>query len=94
MDGTKPPNPPSELCARFGSEASPLVIDVRRDRTFAGTDRLIPSTFHQSLRRVESLARASPANRPVTVYCVHAHEVSQSVATLLRAFADHFRAPR
>jgi rhodanese-related sulfurtransferase len=75
----------SELYAKLGAATAPLVIDARPDAVFADADRLIASAFRQSPDRVESWARDLVADRSVTVYCVHGHEVSQSVSTVLRA---------
>ncbi len=89
MDGTQSSITSAELYARLGTGTAPLVIDVRRDAVFADADRLIASAFHRSPDRVESwahdLVHDVAADRPVTVYCVHGHEVSQSVVTVLRA---------
>jgi rhodanese-related sulfurtransferase len=85
VDGRQNSITPAELYARLGTGTAPLVIDVRRDDVFADADRLIAAAFHQSPDRVESWAYNLAADRPVTVYCVHGHEVSQSVATVLRA---------
>ena len=86
MDGTQSSITSSELYARLGTGTAPLIIDVRPDAVFTDADRLIASAFRQSPDRLESWARDLAANRPVIVYCVHGHEVSQSVATVLRAF--------
>ena len=85
MDGTQSSITSSELYAKLGAATAPLVIDARPDAVFADADRLIASAFRQSPDRVESWARDLVADRPVTVYCVHGHEVSQSVSTVLRA---------
>jgi rhodanese-related sulfurtransferase len=85
VDGTQSSITSSELYDRLGTGTAPVVIDVRRDAAFADTDRLIASAFHQSPDGVESWAHGLAPDRTVTVYCVHGHEVSQSVATVLRA---------
>jgi rhodanese-related sulfurtransferase len=85
VDGTKSSITSPELYVRLGTGAAPLVIDVRRDAVFADADRLIASAYHQSPDRVGSWVRDLSVDRPVAVYCVHGHEVSQSVATVLRA---------
>jgi len=75
---------PEDLYARLGSEAAPVVVDVRRDEIFAGADRLVAPAFHRSPDAVERWRDELPAGRPVVVYCVHGHQVSQSVAAALR----------
>lgn len=90
MDGPKSISP-SELYSRLGTASWPLVIDVRRDADFANADRLIASAFHQSPDTVATWLRGLPGGRPVTVYCVHGREVSQSAAAALRAAAINAR---
>jgi hypothetical protein len=36
---------PNELYARLGSEAAPIIVDVRRDADFAGADTLVADAF-------------------------------------------------
>lgn len=39
---------PNALYARFGSEAAPIIVDVRRASDFAGAERLLVDAFHRS----------------------------------------------
>jgi hypothetical protein len=39
--------------ARLGSEATPIIADVRRDADVAGADTLIADAFHRSPDAVE-----------------------------------------
>ena len=75
---------PPKLHAWLGTEAAPIVVDVRRDATFADADRLIAPAFHRSPDQVETWRKDLPGGRPLVVYCVHGHEVSQGVAEALR----------
>ncbi|PZP90788.1 MAG: superoxide dismutase [Variovorax paradoxus] len=61
------------------------LIDVRRAAGYAqAPDRLAAAVWHDpALLREWSLEL--DASKPVLVYCVHGHEVSQSVALALRA---------
>ncbi len=75
----------SELYARLGGAASPLIIDVRRDDAFAKSDRLIASAVHRSSEAALDWARELPRGRRLVLYCVHGQQVSQNVAAALRA---------
>ena len=75
----------SELYGRIGREASPLIVDVRRDNAFNASDRLIASAFHLAPEAVESWRHDLPRDKPVVIYCVHGQEVSQDIAAVLRA---------
>jgi hypothetical protein len=39
---------PQHLYARLGSEATPIIVDVRRDADFAGAATLVAGAFHRS----------------------------------------------
>jgi rhodanese-related sulfurtransferase len=75
---------PEILYARLGSEAAPIIVDVRRDADFAGADRLVADAFHLSPDSVEQWRTELPSGRQVVTYCVHGHQVSQGVAAALR----------
>jgi rhodanese-related sulfurtransferase len=75
---------PEALYARLGSEAAPIIVDVRRDADFSGADRLVADAFHCSPDNVEEWRTALPSGREVVTYCVHGHQVSQGVAAALR----------
>jgi hypothetical protein len=48
MDDGKRSISPHNLYARLGSEAAPIIVDVRRDADFATADTLVPDAFHCS----------------------------------------------
>jgi rhodanese-related sulfurtransferase len=75
---------PEALYARLGSEAAPIIVDVRRDADFSSADRLLADAFHCSPDNVEEWRTMLPSGREVVTYCVHGHQVSQGVATALR----------
>jgi rhodanese-related sulfurtransferase len=85
MDGHTLSVSPDDLYARLGTAAAPLLIDVRRDEAFAADDRLIIGSTRRTPEDVASWRNALPAGRSVVAYCVHGHEVSQSVAGALRS---------
>jgi rhodanese-related sulfurtransferase len=84
MDDRKHSISPEILYARLGSEAAPIIVDVRRDADFAGADRLVADAFHLSPDSVEQWRTELPSGRQVVTYCVHGHQVSQGVAAALR----------
>ena len=47
MDQSKHSISPHALYARLGSEAAPIIVDVRRDADFAGAERLLADAFHR-----------------------------------------------
>jgi rhodanese-related sulfurtransferase len=83
MDGTALPISSSELYARLGTAASPLVLDVRHHDA-SKTDGLIIGAIHRSSADVAHWSKELTSDRPVVVYCVHGHDVSQGVAATLR----------
>jgi rhodanese-related sulfurtransferase len=83
MDGHPHSISPTDLHARLGTASAPMIIDVRRDVP-GPSESLIVSAFHcapDEVARGLNLA----LGRPVVVYCREGHEVSQGVATALRA---------
>jgi rhodanese-related sulfurtransferase len=61
------------------------VLDVRRRPAFLADPQLISSAVWKEPEEVAIWADALSRNRPVVVYCVHGHEVSQRVVDRLRA---------
>lgn len=84
MDGKAPSVSAAELYACLGTAAAPLLFDVRRGEAFGKDDRLIAGALHRAPEEVENWSGGITAGRPVVVYCVHGHEVSQGVAARLR----------
>ena len=74
---------PDTLYAKFGSEAAPNIIDVRRDADFAGAETLVAGAFHRSPDAVEEWRTDLPSGRQVVTYCVHGRDISQGVAAAL-----------
>lgn len=85
MDDYRHSISPHDLYARLGSDAAPIVVDVRRAADFDSADRLVIPAFHCSPDEVEQWPKNLPPGRPVVTYCVHGHHVSQGVAAALRA---------
>jgi rhodanese-related sulfurtransferase len=70
----------------IADRADIAVLDVRRRPAFEAEPRLIPGAVWRKPEEVAIWADALNRNRPVVVYCVHGHEVSQGVVNRLRAF--------
>jgi len=85
MDAKRVSISPRELYLRLGTEAAPVVIDVRRPADFAGAETLIPGASHHAGDKVDHWRKDLPSGRPVVVYCVHGRQVSQGVAAALLA---------
>jgi rhodanese-related sulfurtransferase len=74
---------PQSLYRTLGTAASPLIVDVRRRPAFAADDRQIAGSMRREPESVAAWLGDLPPDRPVVVYCVHGHEVSQGVAASL-----------
>jgi rhodanese-related sulfurtransferase len=72
------------LYAAIGTAASPIVLDVRRKAAFDGDDRMLVSALRRPPEEVGRWWRDLPQGRPVVVYCVQGHELSQQTAAALR----------
>jgi hypothetical protein len=48
MDDGKHSISPHDLYARLGSEAAPIIVDMRRDTDFATAETLVADAFHCS----------------------------------------------
>jgi rhodanese-related sulfurtransferase len=75
---------PQELYARLGSEAAPIIVDVRRDADFSAAERLLAPAFHRAPDQTERWGKDLPSERKVVAYCAHGKELSQGVAAALR----------
>jgi rhodanese-related sulfurtransferase len=84
MDNGKHSISPRDLYARLGSEAAPIIVDVRRNADFATADTLVADAFHCSPDDVEERRNDLPNGRQVVTYCIHGQRVSQGVAAALR----------
>ncbi len=65
------------------SDRPPLVIDVRRRAAFLAAPDMIRGALRRDPENVAAWRGGLPAGGEVVVYCVHGHEVSQSVARAL-----------
>jgi rhodanese-related sulfurtransferase len=76
---------PDELAAQRASLTPLALIDVRRQPAFAENPHIIPGAIRRAAESVEEWAGELEPWRPVVVYCVHGHEVSQNAAAALAA---------
>jgi rhodanese-related sulfurtransferase len=81
------PTPNSIRCASLaqslGGRHAPLILDVRREPAFEASPRVIASALRWSNSGSRDSSEGLSAlrrERPVVVYCVHGHEVSQGAA--------------
>jgi Fe-Mn family superoxide dismutase len=65
--------------------AGSLMLDVRRLPAHEQARTQLPGASWRDPTRVGLWAADVPRDRPVTVYCVHGHEVSRATALQLRA---------
>jgi rhodanese-related sulfurtransferase len=75
----------SELRQRLLAFPPPTLVDVRRAAAFETDPNVIPGALRRPPDTNESRGRELDAWRPVVVYCVHGHEVSQQAARSLAA---------
>ena len=74
-----------ELASAVREEArAPLVIDVRLEEDFDADPVLIPEATWRDPNAIDSWVEELSPEKPVVVYCVRGHWVSQSVTKKLR----------
>src|SRR5262249_3672919 len=72
------------LYHQLGIAAAPRVIDVRRAAAFDADERMLIAAVRRDPTDVAKWGAQLSTDRPVVVYCVHGHEVSQQTAVALR----------
>ncbi|MBA3478368.1 MAG: sulfurtransferase [Lautropia sp.] len=65
------------------SAAPPQLLDVRRAPVFEQSADLIAGAVWRDPERIADWALLLDPTRPVVVYCVHGHQVSQGCAGML-----------
>jgi rhodanese-related sulfurtransferase len=85
---------PLELKQRLAAFPPPTLVDVRRQPAFERDRQIIPGALRRLPEEVADWGRPIEPWRPVVVYCVRGHEVSQGGAAALRerAFDARFLA--
>jgi rhodanese-related sulfurtransferase len=76
---------PIELTQRLAAFPPPTLVDVRRQAAFDEDPTIIPGAIRRLPEAVETWGADLEPWRPVVVYCVRGHEVSQGACTALRA---------
>jgi rhodanese-related sulfurtransferase len=76
---------PLVLKQRLAAHPPPALVDARRTPAFEEDPEIIPGAVRRLPEAVETWASALEPWRPVVVYCVRGHEVSQEAAGALRA---------
>ena len=76
---------PQELRQRLGAFPPPTLVDVRRAPAFDLDPHVIKGAVKRAPEALVEWARELEPWRPVVVYCVHGHEVSQNAAASLRS---------
>jgi rhodanese-related sulfurtransferase len=72
------------LHARLGSQAAPIIVDVRIDADFAGAQAVVADAVHRAPDAIEKWRTELAAGRQVVTYCMDGREASQAVAATLR----------
>lgn len=75
------------LYQRLGTARAPVVIDVRRAPAYDADDRVIIGSIRCPPEDIPEWARGRSGSRPVVLYCVHGHQVSQGAAEMLRGMS-------
>jgi len=79
----------------FGSEptdvSGSLLLDVRRAGVFESAPTQLPGATWRDPAALAQWAAELPRDQPVTVYCVHGHEVSRATVLRLRALGVNAR---
>jgi rhodanese-related sulfurtransferase len=73
----------TELRSSLGERKSPIVLDVRRQPAYREATDTISGALRRDPEAVGNWMETLPPGSSVVAYCVHGHEVSQSVAKAL-----------
>jgi rhodanese-related sulfurtransferase len=76
---------PIELEQRLAAFPPPTLVDVRRQPAFDQDPQLISGALRRLPEAADTWGAALEPWRPVVVYCVRGHEVSQKAAAALRS---------
>ncbi len=72
-----------ELAEAIQTSAPPQIVDVRRKPAFDASAQMIAGASWGDPDDMDSWITALDTRRPVIVYCVHGHQVSQDCAARL-----------
>jgi rhodanese-related sulfurtransferase len=85
MDGTLFSVSAAELYSHFGTASAPVLVDVRRQDAFDADERLIIGAMRHAPEGVDRWSGELPFSHTIVAYCSHGSDISQDVATTLRA---------
>lgn len=74
---------PRELAEAIQAPVPPQIVDVRRKPAFDASAQMIAGASWRNPDDIDSWISALDTSRPVIVYCVHGHQVSQDCAARL-----------
>jgi thiosulfate sulfurtransferase len=74
-----------KLAERLASTNAVQIVDVRRKPVFDNATHLLPAAVWKNPEDVHAWLSELDRSRPVVVYCVHGHLVSQGCADVLTA---------
>jgi hypothetical protein len=72
-----------DLAARLGRADAPVLLDVRREATFAESPRMLAGAIRCAPEHIAAFTQSQPP-REVVVYCVYGHNVSEDAVAELR----------
>ncbi len=73
------------LLPSIGTAACPELVDVRRADAYAAATDILPTAVWRDPAAAHAWIPGYAQGADVVVYCVHGHQVSQGIATLLAA---------
>jgi rhodanese-related sulfurtransferase len=76
---------PQQLIPLVGTDRCPLFIDVRRAAVFASSENRIAGAIWRDHMKTDEWLPRLPDRRPIVVYCIHGHNVSEIAAAHLAA---------
>ena len=71
------------LYRTLGMRQAPQLIDVRKEPAYATDRRMLPGALRGHPEQLPQWRAQLIPERPIVVYCVHGHEVSQGIARQL-----------
>ncbi len=83
---------PQELIESLASVRRPMIFDVRKHPAYLESDIVIATASWRDPQTVHHWQEGFRTQDDVVVYCIHGHQMSQSVAALLReaGLAAHY----
>lgn len=76
---------PQDLTSLMAADRNPAVVDVRKLEAYQASDVVLATAVWRDPVSVHEWSDTLNDDRGVVVYCIHRHQMSQSVAVLLRA---------